>query len=268
MREELYHFNQPRSARERISFELCGTTNPDQGYKIHRRHARIICLEFVESGKGTVHLDGESFSPRAGDSYLLQAWRDQRYYSDPSDPWKKHFVNVSGPLAESLVAAYGLGRHSYFRGLDLMNEFSRAVELAKRRDGDCTPEMTSLFCEILLKMQRHVKKREHPTGVAQEAKDYLNRHVTDPFDMAELCRQVSRSESQTIRLFKQHFGTTPYAYLLSKRLELAQRLLDNTALTVREIAQMLCFSDEYYFSNLFKSKLGISPSQYRRRERE
>ena len=267
MKEDLYHFNQPRESRERIFFELCGTTNPDKGYKIHRRYSRVICLEYVELGGGTVYLDGDSFSPRAGDSYLLQARREQRYYSDPADPWRKHFVNVSGPLAESLVAAFGLNEHSHFRGLDLMNEFSRAIELAKRKDGDCTPEMTSLLCEILLKMQKHVKKREHPSGVAQEAKDYLNRHVTDPFDMAELCRHVSRSESQTIRLFKQSFGKTPYAYLLSKRLELAQRLLDNTALTVREIAQMLCFSDEYYFSNLFKSKLGISPSQYRHREK-
>ncbi len=268
MKEELYHFRQSTRSRMQISFELCGTTNPDPSYKIHRRHSRQTCLEFIESGTGTVHLDGESFSPRAGDSYLLQSWRDQLYYSDPSDPWKKHFVNVSGPLAESLVAAYGLSGHSHFRGLDLMNEFSRAIELAKRSDGDCTPEMISLLCEILLKMQRHVQKRERPMGVAQETKDYLNRHVTDPFDMEAMCRHVSRSESQTIRLFKQSYGTTPYAYLLTKRLELAQRLLDNTALTVREISQMLCFTDEYYFSNLFKSKLGISPSQYRRRERE
>jgi two-component system response regulator YesN len=42
----------------------------------------------------------------------------------------------------------------------------------------------------------------------------------------------------------------------------------DTSLSVKEVAQKLCFSDEYYFSNIFKEKVGCSPSQYRKRHTE
>ena len=60
------------------------------------------------------------------------------------------------------------------------------------------------------------------------------------------------------------FGVTPYRYLLSRRLETARLLLRGTALPVREIAFRLCFSDEHYFSSLFRRKTGQTPSAYRR----
>ena len=75
---------------------------------------------------------------------------------------------------------------------------------------------------------------------------------------------MSRSESQTIRIFKRAYGVTPYAYLLEKKLDLAGQLLRDTNLSVREIAEKLSFADEYYFSNVFKKKTGVSPSVYRR----
>ena len=56
---------------------------------------------------------------------------------------------------------------------------------------------------------------------------------------------------------------TPYAYLLEKKLELAGQLLRDTNLSVREIAEKLSFADEYYFSNVFKKKMGVTPSLWR-----
>ena len=60
---------------------------------------------------------------------------------------------------------------------------------------------------------------------------------------------------------------TPYAYVLGKRIDLSKKLLVDTNLTVKQIADKLCFTDEYYFSNLFKRKVGVSPAAYRRAER-
>ncbi len=48
---------------------------------------------------------------------------------------------------------------------------------------------------------------------------------------------------------------------------LAKKLLLDTALTVAQIAETLTFSDEYYFSGLFKEKVGVPPSVYRKGEK-
>ena len=115
-----------------------------------------------------------------------------------------------------------------------------------------------------MKMHDHVRKMTDKRGLAEEMKDFLNTRITEKFHIDELCRHISRSESQTIRIFKSTYGITPYKYVLNKRLELAKSLLNGTSLSVREIAEKLRFADEYYFSNLFKSKVGLTSSGYRK----
>ena len=100
----------------------------------------------------------------------------------------------------------------------------------------------------------------------QEMKDFLDTRVTSKFKIDELCRHISRSESQTIRIFKKAYGITPYTYVLGKKTDLAKKLLCDTNLSVREIADKLCFADEYYFSNVFKKRVGVTPSLFRKQE--
>ena len=75
---------------------------------------------------------------------------------------------------------------------------------------------------------------------------------------------ISLSVSQLNRLFKKEYGTTVYSYLLNCRIETAKSLLKGTALSISEISEKLIFTDEHYFSNIFKKKVGLAPSAYRK----
>ena len=88
--------------------------------------------------------------------------------------------------------------------------------------------------------------------------------MTENFNIEMLCKQISRSESQTIRIFRKLFGVTPYQYVLSKKIGLAKKLLENTNLSIKEISQKLCFSNEFSFSKAFKKKVGDSPQTYKK----
>ena len=264
MHEEIYRFQQKSQNRDLIRFEMCGITFPDKSYEIKREHSRVCCIEYVEEGTGTVHLDGITFHPYAGDAYFLQSKKKQHYYADKSDPWKKYFINFSGSLAESLIDGYGMSNQSHFVGLDIKDELCRIIEIGKQNDGDATSSLIGILNEILFKMHTHQKKRSEGMGIEYEMKDFLNTQITEKFKIELLCKQASRSESQTIRIFKKAFGVTPYAYLLAKKIDFSKKLLENTNLSVGQIAEKLCFADEYYFSNTFKSKVGVSPSAYRK----
>ena len=264
MKEELYRINQKSETRDLISFQLCGTTFPDKAYTIKRPSSAVWCIEYVEEGRGTIHIDGDTFFPKAGDSYFLHAGKDHHYYSDREDPWKKHFVNVSGKLVDSLAEGYGVSGTTLFEGLDLGGELKQIAEIAKRGEMDNTPELIAILNEIFMKMHASIKKDDELSRLGAEMKDFLNTQVTSKFHMELLCKHISKSESQTIRLFKKIFGITPYTYVLNKKISFAKKLLIDTNLSVKEIATKLCFSDEYYFSNIFKEKVGCPPSQYRR----
>lgn len=265
MHEDIYAINQNSDTKDIINFQICGTTYPDKNYRIERKNSKIACIEYIESGKGTVHIGSNTFYPTAKDSYFLQTGKNQLYYSDKRTPWKKHFINISGKLLESLAEGYNLTDCSYFKGLDLASELAEIIELSKNQEADNTHLLIELINKIFLKMYYHSQNNSEKT-LELRIMDYLNTLLTSSFSLDLVCERFSISESQMIKRFKRTFGVTPYSYVLSRKIQLARKLLDNTNLSIKEIAEKLCFSDEYYFSNLFKSKVGLSPSSYRKRE--
>ena len=95
-------------AEERFAVEMTGITYPDARYHIEREHSPLHCLEYVISGEGHIVMEGREYRPKAGDAYLLAAGKDHSYWADADRPWKKIWMNISGSLADSLVAGYGL----------------------------------------------------------------------------------------------------------------------------------------------------------------
>lgn len=265
MKEKLYKFIQREECENLIDLQLCGITLPYKNYSITRPKSKIACIEFIDRGTGSVFVGKEKFCPSEGDSYFLQPGFDQTYYSDALNPWKKYFINISGPLLRSMTEGYGLENRFYYPGLNIKNELLRIIELAKNKNCDCTKEVISVLNEIFLKMHLFTLGTARKS-TAVEIKNYLNTKIELNFKIADLCKFVNKSESQVIKIFKNAYGITPYKYLLNKKIEYSKNLLTSTNLSIKEISYMLRFSDEYYFSNIFKEKVGLCPSQYRKKK--
>jgi AraC-like DNA-binding protein len=80
----------------------------------------------------------------------------------------------------------------------------------------------------------------------------------------DLARQFGCSTGYFHRLFKEHTGLPPTAYLLRLRVQHGAHLLAQTAWPVTEIARQVGFDDPYYFSRVFHKLTGHSPSAHRR----
>ncbi len=267
MKEIIYTFLQSESNRALMQLQICGTSYCDGTYRIDRPHSGCACLEYVAHGTGTVIADGRTFYPKAGDSYFLQCNQSHLYYSDAKTPWTKYFINLSGSLLEHMIDGYGL------RGINDYPSLSTKAELlgilaAARRPGDPTEEVLGLLHRIFFKMHQHLLGSAAGNREADAIRAFLDLHIKKRFRLEDLCHYLKKSESQVIRIFKKEYGTTPYVYLMDQRIELAKQMLLGTVLSVRQIALELCFADEYYFSNFFKKKTGISPAKYRTSPRQ
>ena len=263
-KEDIFYVNQKSDEKSLFSVQMCGITYPYKNYEIARANSRIVCIEYIEKGCGTVHISKETFHPCEGDVYILPPGSDHHYYSDANTPWKKVFVNLSGSLAESLIDGYQLKNHHHFKSLDIRNELYSIIDIARKGSDNSTEEIICIINRVFMKMRSSLQKKEKVPAIAEIMRDYLNAHATEKFQIESLCRHVSRSESRTIRIFKDAYGITPYAYVLGQKIRLAKDMLVNTGLSVKQIAYNLSFTDEYYFSNIFKSKTGHSPSGYRK----
>ena len=261
MREEIYHFAAVEEEALLIP-QLTGISYCDGSYRIERKSSGLSCIEYILSGRGTVWLDGKEYTAEAGDTYFLPEGHDHLYYADPAAPWEKIWLNFSGPLARSLTETYGVGDICVFRGLytgDLLRSILR-VATEKR-------EQSSLAVSLLLHetfhRMRHARETSVRDPIAVALRDFIDQHCEEDISAADLADVAGKSPSQCCRIFRRAYGMPPYRYLLERRISLAKNMLEGTGLSVAEISRRLAFCDEYYFSNLFKEKVGVSPAVYR-----
>jgi AraC family transcriptional regulator len=82
--------------------------------------------------------------------------------------------------------------------------------------------------------------------------------------IASLARQLDMGEHRFTRLFRRSTGSTPYQFLLKKRLERARTLLEYTTLSIAELALEAGFGSQSHFTSVFRQYFSITPAAYRR----
>jgi transcriptional regulator GlxA family with amidase domain len=97
---------------------------------------------------------------------------------------------------------------------------------------------------------------------------YMAQHLDKPLQVATLAAQANISPSHFFALFKRQIGSAPMDYFTRLRMQRACRLLENTSLSVKEVASELGYDDPFYFSRVFKSVNRVAPSDYRAIQRK
>ena len=65
------------------------------------------------------------------------------------------------------------------------------------------------------------------------------------------------------RIFKKYFGISPIEYIISQRLNYAQRLILNTDMSINEIAAACGYNDTSFFIMQYKKYYGTTPTKTR-----
>lgn len=89
----------------------------------------------------------------------------------------------------------------------------------------------------------------------------LERHIT----IAELAQTLHVSATQVKSCFHKVYGMPVYAYARSQRMEAASGLLSETEESILEIAGRFGYENGSKFAGAFRTVMGVSPSEYRRR---
>lgn len=97
---------------------------------------------------------------------------------------------------------------------------------------------------------------------------YMMQHLNQPMKVPMLSAMVGLSDSSFYALFKCATGQTPLDFFIRVRMHRAGELLAETTLQIKEVAAMLGYDDQFYFSRMFKSVHGIAPREYRARKEE
>lgn len=162
--------------------------------------------------------------------------------------------------------------------LDLRFQRSAALPgLAALLEGESRPETRrgtlfrdTAFRLFMLEMHNHVlDHNEMPKQVRHDRRlrraiDYIEVHFDTDLSLTDLCRASGMSASQLTTLFRAQLNTSPYAYVIERRLAKAVQLLQRTEVPIAVVALDCGFADQSHMTRLFRARLGRTPASYRK----
>lgn len=149
-------------------------------------------------------------------------------------------------------------------GLDMM------LQLISLRHGDTLAQDVAEQCIHPDIRPAHDKQRmklqlryhaNHPRLLS--ALEMMRTHVEGVLTIDQICHRIGLSSRQLERLFKQHLHATPAQYYMKLRLERARHLLQQSSLSVLQVADACGFSSTSYFSRCYRQQFGITPRDER-----
>ena len=110
-----------------------------------------------------------------------------------------------------------------------------------------------------------LKRQEREPAQLRDLTAFVLEHLNEPLPVGELAATVGMSVRSLARWCKRELGLSPAALVRRLRLEEAQRLLEQTALPLKDIAARTHIGDASTLWRVFTRELGITPAEYRAR---
>jgi len=275
---------------ENVYIQL-STQYPDFIGVIHKH--TFIEIVYILSGSAT-HIIGDRSVPASkGDLFIINYDTPHTFVADPDCPEpliaydllftpsffdaallnSTFFESISSSFLfyslfpeEQLASDVHISGSSYSVFGELFNKIY--LEFTNRERGYINiirAYVTELIIKIFRKMETSQSKdlNTRQSQVVNTTLAYLRKNYQKDISLDELAAQVFLSKDYFARMFRETTGMPTSAFLQKIRVEEACNLLTGTSLTIKDIALQCGFHDIKYFYNVFKRLTGITPRQYR-----
>lgn len=101
------------------------------------------------------------------------------------------------------------------------------------------------------------------SALVKRAVAYLHQNYSHPLSRWEIAEAIGVSEDYLTRVFNRELEISPWDYLNRYRILQAQSLLRNSSRSIAEVARLVGFKDQAYFSRVFSKQVGQSPQAFR-----
>ena len=209
----------------------------------------------------------------AGDLFVVFPGVWHRYSPDTATGWDEHWVEFDGDCAHRFLAQRDLRPTAPVLnvGLDerLVDLFGAMIDCVREEAYGFEYQLAALTLQVLAltiaAQGRQGFANDAADEVVSRAKCVLVENLTTNVDLPALAAELDVSYTWFRRVFKQYTGFSPRQFQLHHRIHRATQLLAATTMPIGEIGERLGFQSLYYFSELFKRRMGCSPMAYRKK---
>lgn len=255
---------------------------PHISYSVHRKctskwiipSRKIKDHEFVliEKGEGRIIIEGQEYSAKRGMLFYFYPGLLHSLESDPGNPfafYAVHFSYSSVRYSDNEWKVQPGSTKIPMKFVQQIGSYNMAVETMKKLNKYWNERLLGfeLICRSLFQQLLFCildEARSNNLNPSSRLKmdillKYIHDNLNEKILLNELADIVSLSSDYLTQIFKVYTGYTPIKYINQCKIDAAKSLMVEGDKKIKEIAHIMGFDDELYFSRVFRKIEGISP---------
>lgn len=250
-------------------FVNCGAcVNTDTPHINKNDHGRLdYQLLYMVSGLLQDMLNEDNVLLEPGDAIVIP----------PGTPWKFqctgepiyfYCVHFTGSEVKDILNEYGIELFPKKNKTSVDNEipkrFHRLFDGFSKKDRLKNRDLSAFLDGILIEVSRAIEREKLDNTVLSKSVRYINEFYTTSISIPYLAKMENMCISLYNATFKKMLGIPPTKYIIKLRMQYAIELLENSDLSINEIALMCGYKDTNFFIRTFKEIFNVSPLVYRK----
>lgn len=229
-------------------------------------------INYITEGSGIIETRYGTYPVIPGTIIVIRPSEWHRYKPSKDIGWKEHYIGFEGEYAKHIFSS------GFFKDTkpiiqigfqdDILKAFYNIFDIVRDEKSGYQQVVSGVLIQLLGGIISCVKNKDFEgkdiERKIRKARIYFRDNLDKNIDVEELANDLNIGYSYFRRMFKKFTGISPVQYHLMLRLQRAKDLLVSTDMSVKEIALSLGFQSIFYFTRIFKKKMGVPPTEFRK----
>jgi AraC-like DNA-binding protein len=245
------------------------------GYHFNYDQGRILNeyqINYITRGEGIYENHGGRFKVKPGSLLITKPGRWHRYKPEIDTGWVENYVGFSGHIAHQIFGRPWFTSRNAVMDVgfneEIIDSYYKIFNYVKEEK----PGYQQVASGMIMKMLGFIvsiDKQKDFRGkrvekIIQNACFSIRENVEGEINFQDFAEKNHIGYSYFRKMFKKYTGVPPVQYHMDLKVLRAKEMLLYSDLSIKEISYELGFQSIYYFSRVFKNKLGLSPSEIRK----
>ncbi len=245
------------------------------GYHFNWDQGRILNeyqINYITDGKGILENENGHYQVKPGSIIVTHPNVWHRYRPLKKTGWKEQYIGFNGAIASQFLLhpLFSPNQPVINIGIreEILDTYLKTFQLVQKEKPGYQQVASGMVVKLLGYLISFEKQKEFTgkriAAIIEEVRFKMRADVDQALDLQKLAQEYNIGYSYFRKMFKNYTGVAPHKYHLELKIMRAKELLLSTDKSIKEISFELGFQSIFYFSRLFKKKVGMNPTELRK----
>ncbi|MGN1100148.1 MAG: helix-turn-helix domain-containing protein [Christensenellales bacterium] len=253
-----------------VQIDRVGFCSNDGNFRLLNEYLESYAFLYVLKGNFNVRINGKITDIKEGEVYYF---RPETAFSFEKTENKPSYMFCS---FDGNIPRISFEEENRFFKLTMSKQLQAEVKhyVTEEIEDDFCGEMKTLSL-IYYTIKEFAKPKETISVARNPKNDFIDafimevgRNYRNNFKVEDICKKIGISVHYFTGYFTKSVKISPRQFVINYKINKAKGMLENTDLSVSEIAQYVGYEDPFTFSKIFKKKVGLSPVMYSRQQKK